>query len=57
MIFYESAMLKHKNSQKDVKIGRTLQHMEFEKVKNDPAGVDEIDNDSSLTDDEEEVLT
>ena len=46
-----------KNSQKDDKIGRTLQQIEFEKVKNDPAGVDEIDNDYPPTDDEEEILT
>ena len=31
--------------------------MEFEKVKADPTGVDEMDSDYPSTDDEEEVLT
>ena len=31
--------------------------MEFEKVKDNPASVEKTDNDSLLTEDEEEVLT
>ena len=55
--FDESAMLKQNDSQENEKTSRTLQQMEFEKVKSDPAGVDETNNDSPLTDDDEEVLT
>ena len=50
-------MLKQKNSQKDDKTNSTLQYVEFEKVKVDPTSVDEMDNDSPSTDDDEEVLT
>ncbi|KAH9698403.1 hypothetical protein KPL71_024000 [Citrus sinensis] len=55
--FDESAMLKQNDSQENEKTSRTLQQMEFEKVKSDPAGVDETNNDSPSTDDDEEVLT
>ncbi|KAH9698452.1 Integrase catalytic domain-containing protein [Citrus sinensis] len=51
------SMLKQNDSQDNEKTSRTLQQMEFEKVKSDPTGVDETNNDSPLTDDDEEVLT
>ncbi|KAH9698402.1 Integrase catalytic domain-containing protein [Citrus sinensis] len=51
------AMLKQKDSQEDDKTSSTLQQVEFEKVKYDPAGVDETNNDSPSTEDDEEVLT
>ena len=57
MTFDESAMLKQKDSQEDDKTSSTLQHVEFEKVKADSIGVDEIDNNSPSTEDDEEVLT
>ncbi|KAH9761919.1 Integrase catalytic domain-containing protein [Citrus sinensis] len=55
--FDESTMLKQKDSQEDDKTSSTLQHVEFEKVKADPAGVDEMDSDSPSTENDEEVLT
>ncbi|KAH9699236.1 Integrase catalytic domain-containing protein [Citrus sinensis] len=55
--FDESTMLKQKDSQEDDKTSSNLQQVEFEKVKADPAGVDEMDSDSPSTDDDEEVLT
>ena len=55
--FDESAMLKQKDSQQDDKTSSTLQQAEFEKVKADPVGVDETNNDSPSTEDDEEVLT
>ncbi|KAH9684938.1 Integrase catalytic domain-containing protein [Citrus sinensis] len=48
--FDESTMLKQKESQEDDKTSSILQQVEFEKVKVDPASVDEIEDD-------EEVLT
>ena len=50
-------MLKQKDSQEDDKTSSTLQHIEFEKVKAGPAGVDEMNSDSPSTNDDEEVLT
>ena len=55
--FDELARLKQKDSQENEKTSRTLQHVEFEKVKAYPIGVDVMDSDSPSTDDEEEVLT
>ena len=55
--FDESAMLKQKDFQEDDKTSNTLQQVEFEKVKADPAGVDEMDSDSPSTENDEEVLT
>ncbi|KAH9771354.1 Integrase catalytic domain-containing protein [Citrus sinensis] len=55
--FDESAMLKQKDSQEDDKTSSILQQVEFEKVKADPAGVDEMDNDSPSTENDKEVLT
>ncbi|KAH9687230.1 hypothetical protein KPL70_014688 [Citrus sinensis] len=55
--FDESTMLKQKDSQEDDKTNSTLQQVEFEKVKADPAGVNEMDNDSSSIENDEEVLT
>ncbi|KAH9790140.1 Integrase catalytic domain-containing protein [Citrus sinensis] len=54
--FDESAMLKQKDFQEDDKTSNTLQQVEFEKVKADPAGVDEMDNDSPPTEDDEEMM-
>ncbi|KAL9432326.1 hypothetical protein AB3S75_027364 [Citrus x aurantiifolia] len=50
-------MLKQKESQENEKTRRTLQLVEFEKIKTDPAGVNEMDSDSLSTDDDEGVLT
>ena len=50
-------MLKQKNSQEDDKTSSTLQQVEFEKVKANPAGVDEMDSDPPSTENDEEVLT
>ena len=55
--FNESAMLKQKDSQEDDKTSSTLQQVEFEKVKADAAGVNEINSDSLLIKNDEEVLT
>ncbi|KAL9411829.1 hypothetical protein AB3S75_045433 [Citrus x aurantiifolia] len=55
--FDESAMLKQKDSQEDDKASCTLQHVEFEKVKVDPVGVDEMDSDSLSIEDDQEALT
>ncbi|KAH9666232.1 hypothetical protein KPL70_020569 [Citrus sinensis] len=55
--FTESAMLKQKDSQEDDKTSSTLQQVEFEKIKSDPADVDETNSDSPSTEDDEEVLT
>ena len=55
--FDESVMLKQKDSQEDDKTSSTLQQVEFEKVKADPAGVDEMDSGSPSTENDEEVLT
>ena len=50
-------MLKQKDSQKDDKISGILQQVKFEKDKNDSAGIEETNNDSPLTENEEDVLT
>ena len=55
--FDESAILKQKDSQEDDKTNSTLQQVEFEKVKSDPAGVDETNSDSPSIEDDEEILT
>ncbi|KAH9742736.1 hypothetical protein KPL70_003051 [Citrus sinensis] len=55
--FDESTMLKQKDSQEDDKTSSTLQQVEFEKVKVDPAGVDEMDSDSPSIENDKEVLT
>ena len=57
MTFDESGMLKQKDLQKDDKTNGTLQQVDFEKLKADLAGVNETENDSLSTKDEEEVLT
>ena len=57
MTFDESTMLKQKIFQEDDKTNSTLQQVEFEKVKSDLAGVNEMNSDSSSTEDDEEVLT
>ena len=51
--FDESTILKQKNSQKDDKTSGTSQQVEFEKVKDDLLGVEETNNNSSSTKDEE----
>ena len=38
-------------------ISSTLQHVEFEKVQNDPTSIDVTDSDSQSIEDKEEVLT
>ena len=55
--FDKLTMLKQKDSQENDKTIRTLQQVEFEKVKNNPVSVDETDSDSPSTEDREEVLT
>ena len=50
-------MLKQNDSQKNDNTSRILQQVEFEKVKADIAGVDETDNNSPSTKDDEEVMT
>ena len=49
--------MKTKDSQENDKTSKTLQQLEFEKVKHNSTGVEETDSDSPLTKDEEEVLT
>ena len=44
--FDESAMLKQRYSKKNDMTSSTLQHVEFEKVQNDPTSVDVTDSDS-----------